>query len=101
MIRWVLITGLIILGAVAVTAGIGLIASLDWLGILGTCFLVGLVVLWIATLVDVFRRADMSAMSRVIWTVLVILFPVVGTFIYFFARPAAGTIRYRGDPPLD
>jgi hypothetical protein len=42
-------------------------------------------VLWVATLVDLFRRANMSPVSRVIWVVLIILFPVIGVFIYFLA----------------
>lgn len=101
MIRLLFIMGLAVLAAVAATAVIGLVASLDWWAILSTCFVVGLVVLWVATLVDMLRRADMSPVSRVVWAVLVILFPIIGTFIYFFARPPAEKIRYRGDPALE
>jgi hypothetical protein len=101
MIRFVTIIGFVLLGAVALTAAIGLVASLDWWAIMSACFVVGLVVLWVATLVDLFRRANMSPVSRVIWIVLIILFPVIGVFIYFLARPASETIRYRGDPALE
>jgi hypothetical protein len=40
MVRFVMILGFVLLAAVAVTAAIGLVASLDWWAILSTCFVV-------------------------------------------------------------
>ena len=39
------------------------------------------------TLVDIFRRADLSGIRKALWAVLVIVVPVIGTFIYLVSRP--------------
>jgi Phospholipase_D-nuclease N-terminal len=76
---------------------LGIIFSLPWWGILSGLFVIGCVVLWIASLVDIWRRADLSTASAIIWTVAVLIFPLLGTMIYFFTRPASGEVLYRGE----
>ncbi len=39
------------------------------------------------TLLDIVRRADLSGIRKLLWAVLVVVVPVVGTFIYLVARP--------------
>lgn len=54
-------------------------------------WLVGLLVLivWVFTLWDILRRADLSTGAKVGWTLAVIVVPVVATIVYLIARPAA------------
>ena len=86
--------------AAACVAGflaLGIIFALPWWGFLSGLFAIGCVVLWIATLVDVWRRSDLSTAAAVIWTVAVLVFPLFGTMVYFFTRPASGEVLYRGE----
>jgi hypothetical protein len=85
--------------AVSVLAfvALGIIFSLPWWGFLSGLFAIGCVVLWIATLVDIWRRSDLSTATAVIWTVGVLIFPLLGTMVYFFTRPASGEVLYRGE----
>jgi type VI protein secretion system component VasK len=54
-------------------------------------WLVGVLVLavWVFTLWDVIRRADLSTGAKVGWIAAVVVFPVLGTIVYLIARPAA------------
>jgi hypothetical protein len=47
--------------------------------------LIPLGVAWIAGLVDIFRH-PMPTSTRVFWTVIVIVFPLIGTLVYFTLR---------------
>jgi hypothetical protein len=38
-----------------------------------------------------FRRQDMTALSKVIWILVVIALPIVGLLVYFLASAFAGT----------
>jgi hypothetical protein len=53
------------------------------LGLLGVFVLV----LWIAALVDLFRRADLDRRQRWAWVLIVVLLPILGTLVYFVRRP--------------
>jgi hypothetical protein len=44
--------------------------------------------LWVAALVDIFRRHDLSGVAIAAWLLLIVLLPIVGTLIYFIARPS-------------
>ena len=76
---------------------IGIIAALPWWGFMGGLIAIGIVALWIGTLFDVWRRADISTASALIWTAAVIIFPLAGSTVYFFTRPPASEILYRGE----
>ena len=44
-------------------------------------------ILWIYTVVDIFRRPDVSGLGKFEWLVLVLFLPLLGMLIYFIARP--------------
>ena len=78
--------------SVAAFLALGILFALPWWGIISGLFAIGCVVLWIATLVDVWRRADLSRATAVIWTLAVLLFPLLGAMVYFFTRPSSGEV---------
>ena len=45
------------------------------------------------TLVDLFRRHDLSTGRKVLWAIVVLILPVIGVIIYFIARPPQPTDR--------
>ncbi|GEO96646.1 SHOCT domain-containing protein [Kocuria turfanensis] len=64
-----------------------------------------LAVLWGVALADIFRRDDISGGPKVLWTILVLLLPLLGTLIYLMTRSAgsaeearAATDRARVEP---
>jgi hypothetical protein len=57
-----------------------------------------LLLIWVLTLVDLFRRHDLSAGRKVAWALAVLILPVIGVIIYFVARPPQPTDRA---PTLD
>jgi hypothetical protein len=97
MIGFLRILGIIVVVAVVAFLAVGLIAALPWWGMLSGFLAIGLVVLWVATIVDVWRRADLSPLTAVIWTIVVLVLPLLGVLIYFFTRASAGDIQYRGE----
>ncbi len=52
----------------------------------------GVFVLWvfivITTFVDLLRRGDLSGWAKVLWTILIVLLPLIGVLGYLLARPA-------------
>lgn len=46
-----------------------------------------LLFLWIVGAVDVSRRRDMSALTKTSWVLVMLIVPILGLFVYFFARP--------------
>jgi hypothetical protein len=57
-----------------------------------------LLLIWVLTLVDLFRRQDLSTGRKVLWAIVVLILPVLGVIIYFIARPPQPTDRA---PTLD
>jgi len=53
-----------------------------------------LIMLWVFALADLFRRRGMSAISRVIWLLVIIWLPILGPITYLLTRPAAETVEY-------
>jgi hypothetical protein len=47
--------------------------------------LVPVLIVWVLGLVDIARR-DLSRQKKATWAVIVILFPIVGTLVYFLLR---------------
>ena len=39
------------------------------------------------TLFDIVRRVGLSGVRKVLWAILVVALPIVGTFLYLMARP--------------
>ena len=47
-----------------------------------------LTIAWVFTVVDIFRRPDLSGIAKFGWLLLVLIVPLLGMLIYFIARPA-------------
>lgn len=58
-----------------------------WTFIMTLAVVIPLVVLWVFTLMDLFKRADLSGPAKVMWVILIIVLPFVGMVIYFVTRP--------------
>ncbi len=46
-----------------------------------------LVAMWIFGLADVFRRPDLSGLTKVAWVLAIIWLPIIGLVAYFITRP--------------
>ena len=64
----------------AATLAIGLLAGGFWL--LGVVS----VVLAIAALISVFRNPDLSGGSKALWVLVILIFPLFGSLVYFGVR---------------
>jgi hypothetical protein len=51
-----------------------------------------LIFVWVFALFDLFRRSDLGGWAKAIWLVVIVLLPLIGTFVYLVARPK--TDRY-------
>jgi hypothetical protein len=52
---------------------------------------VPLLLIWGASMLDIFRRDDIGGVSKALWLVTVVVLPLVGTLIYLIVRPAGAT----------
>ena len=52
-----------------------------------------LLFLWIVGVVDVVRRRDMTALAKTFWIVVMLVVPILGLIVYFFARPHDASFR--------
>ena len=57
-----------------------------WALILGSLY-GALIFTWIFTLIDLFRRSDLTGFAKAMWLLAVIFFPVFGMIFYFIFRP--------------
>jgi hypothetical protein len=58
---------------------------------------VALVGIWVFALVDLFfRRPDLSGWWKVVWLLVIVILPVIGTCIYLISRPPLGIIGTSG-----
>jgi Short C-terminal domain/Phospholipase_D-nuclease N-terminal len=48
---------------------------------------VPLIMLWVFTLGDLAKRADISGLAKGLWAVSVVLLPLIGMLVYFLTRP--------------
>jgi uncharacterized protein YpmS len=46
-----------------------------------------IILLWVFTLFDVFKREDLSGAAKALWAIAVLLLPVIGMIVYFVTRP--------------
>jgi len=46
-----------------------------------------MMMLWIYTLIDIFRRIDLSGWVKALWVIFVLILPILGMLIYFIFRP--------------
>jgi hypothetical protein len=47
-----------------------------------------LVLLWVFTLIDIFKRGDLSGAAKALWAIAVLFLPLIGMVVYFVTRPA-------------
>jgi hypothetical protein len=64
----------------AATLALGLLAGGFWI------LSVISVILAIAALVSVFRNADFTGSSKLLWVLVIVIFPLFGSLIYFGVR---------------
>jgi hypothetical protein len=48
-----------------------------------------LMVLWVAIIIDLFRRSDLSGLKIATWVVLLLIFPFIAAITYLVVRPRA------------
>jgi hypothetical protein len=60
-----------------------------WEAFLLVFIAIPLIVLWVAIVIDLFRRTDLSGLKIATWVVLLLIFPVVSALIYLAVRPRA------------
>ena len=92
----------ILLPVGALTVAFGLASwSIDLLDVtfVGLLIVVGLLAIVAGALFDIWRRSDLSTGSSLLWTVAIVVFPILGSLVYAFARPPAGQITYKGEQP--
>lgn len=66
-----------------------------WASFIIFFIIVPLIMLWVFALADLFRRRGMSAVSRVIWLLVIVWLPRLGPLIYLLVRPLPETVEYR------
>ena len=93
----ILIMGGMVAALVLGWIGVILISGLPWWNIMWGLMVAGAIAAWVLALQDIWRRADLHTSTAIAWTIGVLLFPLVGTLVYYFARPPAGEVRYRGE----
>ena len=53
-------------------------------------------VLWARAVIDVWgRRADLSVGGKAVWTIVMLIIPFIGLFVYTMLRPADSQIVQR------
>ena len=60
-----------------------------WEGFILVFIAIPLIVLWVAIVIDLFRRTDLSGLKVATWVVLLLIFPVISALIYLAVRPKA------------
>ncbi len=48
-----------------------------------------LLLIWLFAIVDLFGRHDIGGFAKVLWLLAILFLPILGTLVYFLARPAA------------
>jgi hypothetical protein len=46
-----------------------------------------LILLWVFTLVDIFKRQDLSGLAKALWAIAILFLPLIGMIVYFVTRP--------------
>lgn len=55
-----------------------------------------LLFIWGFAIVDLFTRPDLSGISKLLWLMLIVFLPLIGTILYYLFRPAIITPREDG-----
>jgi Kef-type K+ transport system membrane component KefB len=62
-------------------------------GLLGVVIVAGVIIFWIATLVDILKHDFNSPINKVIWIILVILLPLLGVILYYIVGKGQRIIK--------
>ena len=62
---------------------------------LGGFLWIAVTIVWVCGIVDLMRRPDLDGRRRAAWILLILLFPIVGTVVYFVVRPTLPEERER------
>jgi hypothetical protein len=69
------------------------------MGLLWWLLVMFVVVLWVVTLFDIFRNWGSRPVGKSIaWLIAVLVFPVLGTIVYFIVQNSSGTTSAPRDP---
>jgi hypothetical protein len=60
-----------------------------------------MLLLWFFALADLWNRRELSNLWRVIWVIVILWLPILGSIVYLFTRPPASEVTYRGDAPIE
>lgn len=52
-------------------------------------------ILWFRTIMDIFDRQDLTGISKGLWLLAVVVFPLIGVLAYLFTRPVTDQDRER------
>jgi hypothetical protein len=61
-----------------------------------------IVILWVVTIVDIIRRRhERSGAKTAAWILIVVIFPVIGTLVYFLVNGVGGGPMEQREAELD
>ena len=58
-----------------------------WQLIMIVLVVIPLILLWVFSLVDLFKRQDLSGMAKALWAIAILFLPLIGMIVYFVTRP--------------
>ena len=70
-----------------------------WMAMLTLFVFMPVLLLWLFAIVDLFGRADMGGLGKVLWLFAILFLPIVGTLMYYLFRPIAPTYRWGNRSP--
>jgi hypothetical protein len=47
-----------------------------------------IVVLWLGCIIDAIGRPDLRGLTKAMWVLFILFFPLIGSLVYIIARPA-------------
>ena len=47
-----------------------------------------IMVLWLGCIIDAITRPDLSGIGKVLWVLLILFLPLIGSLVYILTRPA-------------
>ena len=59
-----------------------------WTSMLIFFIIIPLLMIWLFAIVDLFMRPDLSGVAKALWLVGIVILPLIGTLVYFVAKPA-------------
>jgi hypothetical protein len=49
--------------------------------------MIPLFMIWAFAIVDLFQRQDLRGIWKVVWLLVILIFPILGTLVYYLVRP--------------